>query len=155
VTVLRDYDYGPPVGVVGSGLDNPQDNSDAVNVIVPGDKPHTPPADATIIQEPGGSPSEGATAPLTLYTAVDGLDVVLIGSGPGAYNGCEVLWGDGSPAEYPGPGGTSAGSRLTHTYDAGGDYTISVDPLGEMFPPTTTDVTVEDPAGPPPEPEEE
>jgi hypothetical protein len=146
VTTLRDYDYGPPVGVVGSGLDNPQDNSDAVHLFDDGDTPHDPPADSTIIQEPGGSPSDGATAPLTLITEVDGLDVVLVGSGPGAYNGCEVLWGDGSPPEFPGPGGTTSSSRLTHTYEAGGDYTISVDPLGELFPPTTTDVTVTDPA---------
>ena len=145
------YDYGPPVGQVGSGIANMQDNSDAVNIIEPGDKPHDPPPDAALIQEPGGSPSEDSQAPLTINTTVDGLNVRMNFSGPGAYNGCEVLWGDGSTAEFPGPGGTQGHGYLSHDYDAGGEYTISVDPLGPMFGPTTATVTVTDPT---PDPEE-
>lgn len=71
-------------------------------------------------------------------------------TGPGSEPGVpiEINWGDGSAVEYA---ETTPGSAtpfpVVHTYAATGDYTVTLDPAGDEYPPATQDVTVSAPAG--------
>lgn len=144
------YDYGPPV-TVGDDPDDmgtPQDNSDAVDVVNEGDSPLAPPPDADTIEEPGGSPTDESGAipqePVDVTTDVTDLTVMLDWDGPGTEYGSEVQWGDGE-ISFVGPD-AEPGPPVEHTYATADTYTITVDPLSDMYPLVSTDVAVTEPA---------
>jgi hypothetical protein len=96
---------------------------------------------------------EVAVEAVDITTTVNGLTVTLDYTGTGIELGSEVFFGDGTGPHYIGPG-AEEGPPYDYTYAEAGTYTITVDPLGELFPLVSEDVTVSEGSPEDPVPED-